>query len=419
MEYGYDYVYVDECSDASCSSSTQLASLTGSTMPGPLVSSTGYMRVRMSTDYSVRREGFKAIYAGSTRVYDCSWGGTGAIDSLQGLMRNIGGASCAWTIESSTSLPSARVLYLNAAVSSQVSFFSCSAGGQTFPPTTSPPPSSSPPPPPQSTCSSYSAVPGSPFTGYSLPTPFTASSPVQLTFTSDASITYQGFLARWGPEPSYNADACASPAAVALQADYGGLSDGVGLYSNSASCSWILAPAGASSVTLVFTQLDMEYGYDYVYVDECSDASCSSSTQLASLTGSTMPGPLVSSTGYMRVRMSTDYSVRREGFKAIYAGSTRVYDCSWGGTGAIDSLQGMVTDGPGNYQTSTTFSWSIAPAGTSSVSFVFHQFDLNAAVSSQVSILACAAGGQSPPPPPPPSPSPACSASLLCLLLRR
>jgi len=374
MEYGYDYVYVDQCSDASCSSSTRLASLTGSSLPAPLVSSTGFMRVRMATDYSVRREGFLATYAGSTRVYDCSWGEAGAIVSAQGMLRNVGGASCSWLIESSSSSPSAQVLFLNAAVSSEISFSSCSVADETFPPSTTPPPPS--PPPDSATCSSYLPVPGSPFTGQSLPAPFTASSPIKLLFSSDASINYQGFLARWGPQPSYNSAACSSSSAVALQADFGGLSDGVGLYSNSASCSWILAPAGASSVTLVFDMLDMEYGYDYVYVDQCSDASCSSSTRLASLTGSSLPAPLVSSTGFMRVRMATDYSVRREGFLATYAGSTRVYDCSWGGAGAIVSAQGMVTDGAGAYASLSSCSWTIAPAGSSSVSLTFYQFDV-------------------------------------------
>lgn len=95
----------------------------------------------------------------------------------------------------------------------------------------------------------------------------------------------------------------------------GTITDGSGPllnYNNYANCkTWIAASDGP--ITLTFDSLDIEYGYDYIYVYDGTDTT---GTLLATITGSTIPAPIVSSSWDMFVKFTSDYYVTKRGFQA-------------------------------------------------------------------------------------------------------
>ncbi len=99
-------------------------------------------------------------------------------------------------------------------------------------------------------------------------------------------------------------------------------------YVNNADCWWIIASSGA--ITLSFSSLETESGYDYVTIKQCtSSSSCSSGTQLAKLSGSlvNVDASYESTTGYMQVLFTSDISRTYRGFVASWSTTVTVpYD---------------------------------------------------------------------------------------------
>ena len=110
---------------------------------------------------------------------------------------------------------------------------------------------------------------------------------------------------------------CSCPSAVAAQS--GSITDGSGSYSNGADCSWVIRSVG-SSISISFSQFETESSSDRVVIYSCSSSdgatSCKSSSELASLSGSSISSSLIwtSTTGYMRVRFTSDSSGTGAGF---------------------------------------------------------------------------------------------------------
>jgi len=108
---------------------------------------------------------------------------------------------------------------------------------------------------------------------------------------------------------------CPSPAA----AQSGSITDGSGSYSNGADCSWVISSVG-SSISISFSQFETESSSDRVVIYSCSSSdgatSCKSSSELASLSGRSISSSRswTSTTGYMRVRFTSDSSGTGAGF---------------------------------------------------------------------------------------------------------
>ena len=114
---------------------------------------------------------------------------------------------------------------------------------------------------------------------------------------------------------------CPSPAA----AQSGSITDGSGSYSNGADCSWVIRSVG-SSISISFSQFETESSSDRVVIYSCSSsdswpsscsiAGCPTCSELASLSGSSIwsSRSWTSTTGYMRVRFTSDSSVTYAGF---------------------------------------------------------------------------------------------------------
>ena len=83
-------------------------------------------------------------------------------------------------------------------------------------------------------------------------------------------------------------------------------------YNNYSNCKWWIA-ASDGPITLTFDSLDIEYGYDYIYVYDGVD---STAPLLATITGNTIPAPIISSNWDMFVKFTSDYVVTKKGFQA-------------------------------------------------------------------------------------------------------
>ena len=114
-----------------------------------------------------------------------------------------------------------------------------------------------------------------------------------------------------------------------LTSETGSVSDGSGDYSSYANCQWIIAPSGASQITLTFTSFKTESGYDYVRVSSCSDSTCGTKVLLRELSGTYSTLPVVtSSTGYMLIELTSDSSTVYSGFIALWTPSSSLSSSS-------------------------------------------------------------------------------------------
>ena len=124
---------------------------------------------------------------------------------------------------------------------------------------------------------------------------------------------------------------CSCPSAAAAQS--GSITDGSGSYSNGVDCSWVIRSVG-SSISISFSQFETESSSDRVVIYSCSSSdgatSCESSSELASLSGSSISSSRswTSTTGYMRVRFTSDSSGTYAGFVGSWASVPNRATCS-------------------------------------------------------------------------------------------
>jgi hypothetical protein len=107
----------------------------------------------------------------------------------------------------------------------------------------------------------------------------------------------------------------------------GTFSDGSGAaanYVDNANCKWIIAPYGATQVTVSFTQFSTEPGSDTVTIFSCFTAQCDTGFQLAELSSTySTTQTFTSATGYMQIHFTSDQSVTSDGFTASWTSSSR------------------------------------------------------------------------------------------------
>jgi hypothetical protein len=89
-------------------------------------------------------------------------------------------------------------------------------------------------------------------------------------------------------------------------------------YANSEAMSGIIAPTGALSITLQFTDFLTESNYDFVILKSCTAIDCVQSSELGRFSGSTIPSQVTSNTGFMMVQWISDFSVTASGWSAIW-----------------------------------------------------------------------------------------------------
>lgn len=102
----------------------------------------------------------------------------------------------------------------------------------------------------------------------------------------------------------------------------GSFTDGSGNqdYLVMAMCSWLIAPTGASNVTITFNAFSTEASYDIVNLYWCSDTTCATNGLITSLSGSLTNRPSYTSrTGVMWVLLTADHVITAAGFNASWA----------------------------------------------------------------------------------------------------
>ena len=120
-------------------------------------------------------------------------------------------------------------------------------------------------------------------------------------------------------QASFPCDGCSSSSCGILTSARGRLTDGPSQYQNYASCKWLIAPLGATNVTITLSQFDTEYNYDFMTLSSCTDVSCVFKQQLMRHSGS-LPDTrrYTSPTGVLLVEFTSDGSIPDEGFTAAW-----------------------------------------------------------------------------------------------------
>jgi hypothetical protein len=113
----------------------------------------------------------------------------------------------------------------------------------------------------------------------------------------------------------------------------GTFSDGSGAanYLNGANCVWMIAPSDVppatddytrrdpSLITITFTEFSTLSAEDFVRVFACATIDCGVQEQLAELSGTYAMQPVFStSTGFMKVVFTSDFSATSPGFTASW-----------------------------------------------------------------------------------------------------
>ena len=191
-----------------------------------------------------------------------------------------------------------------------------------------------------------------------------------ITFKSDSTITFSGWSA------NYTSFTPASPCGTdTLTAINGSFTDGSGAnnYANNADCSWLIQPPSADTITLVVDSVNTFNQFDLVRFYDGVD---SNGVFLGSISGNTISGPFVASSGSLFALFATDNANNAGGWGASYS-TIQFASAACSGTSILTSPTGTFEDGSGpmvNYNSNQNCSWLIQPSGVSSIDLTWNYF---------------------------------------------
>jgi hypothetical protein len=161
-----------------------------------------------------------------------------------------------------------------------------------------------------------------------------------------------------------------------LTARNGSLEDGSrsAQYTNNFDCQWLIAPDEATSISITFSRIATELNADSVvfYAGETT-----SDPQIASFSGTTLPGTFTIDSPKVLVRFITNSSVVNEGWLLNY--SSAVAGTSYCTSAKVyTTATGTVADGSATskYHNNTYCKWFIQPSGAANITLTFTEFDL-------------------------------------------
>lgn len=213
--------------------------------------------------------------------------------------------------------------------------------------------------------------------GTSLPSSVTSNTGEMLIlFYSDYATVGDGFEATYTSTGS----AYCNGVSTLNSTDYGYIDDGSGAnnYCNNLDCQWLIQPPQATSITLEFTEFDLEEastdGNTIFDAVEVYDGTDTTATLLGQFTGSSIPKSITSSGGSMLVRFHTDMGENHQGWSAFYSSTSPIY-CSE--TNVLTTQTGTITDGSAtdSYANNTYCSWLIQPSNAETITLSFQEFD--------------------------------------------
>jgi len=215
------------------------------------------------------------------------------------------------------------------------------------------------------------------YSGTSIPTAITSNTGKMLViFVSDYSTNMQGFTANYTSTGS----AFCNGTTTLNTSDFGMITDGSGSnnYCSNQDCKWLIQPPQATSITLEFTQFDVEDAstdaqtiYDAV---EVYDGTTTSATLLGRFTGNNIPPSITSSGGSLLVYFYSDLEVNKQGWSGNYTSTQNSY-CS--GSTTLTAPNGSFSDGSStnNYSNNSNCSWLIQPPNASAINLTFSTFN--------------------------------------------
>ncbi|MFZ4107163.1 CUB domain-containing protein [Flavobacterium sp.] len=212
------------------------------------------------------------------------------------------------------------------------------------------------------------------FSGTSIPSTVTTNLGIGamcVKYTTDSTTNYSGWTANYNS--IITTPACSGLTTITNPTGTFGDGSGANNYTNNQKCYWYISPPCATSVTLSFSQLNIENGYDFVQVYD----SLSATNQIGlPYTGNTLPASVTSNTGVMLVVFSSDFTNTSQGFTANYTSTGSSY-CT-GVTTLNTSDYGTISDGSGanTYCNNSNCSWLIQPPNATGVTLNFTAFDL-------------------------------------------
>ena len=149
---------------------------------------------------------------------------------------------------------------------------------------------------------------------------------------------------------------------------------GINNYSDNTDVTTIISPNGATSLTLTFTSFDFEIGYDYLYV---YDGNSTSATLIGQYSGTALPngGTIVSTTGSITLRQTSDEAETRQGFAVNWQCSYPPIapDCNFNISDTnscigVISFTDISTNGPNNWF------WDFGDGSTSNYQHPIHNY---------------------------------------------
>ncbi len=163
---------------------------------------------------------------------------------------------------------------------------------------------------------------------------------------------------------------------TSLTASSGTFTDGSGSanYGNNSTCKWVIAPAGATQISLNFTAFNTEASYDFVTVYDGPDDTF---PEIDTYSGNTLPSSISTTAGVgaMCIKFTSDTSNTFSGWSANYTSLGTAPACS--GVTMLTTPAGTFSDGSGsnNYTNNQQCLWYIAPPCATSVTLNFSSFN--------------------------------------------
>ncbi|TCK67238.1 putative secreted protein (Por secretion system target) [Winogradskyella wandonensis] len=332
-------------------SGTTLGTFSGSTIPDEITSTTGAVFIEFFTDASDVGQGWTLSYTSTVPNENCNtltelYFASAVFDDGSGNDNYLNNSNCTWRIapEGATFI---NLDFQFIDIENSQDFVTIYDGLD------------------------ENAPPIGTYTGNTIPPTITANSGTAFVkFTSNNVTTTEGWAISYtsdGIEPCFGT--------TTLTDNTGTVSDGSGAdnYGNNANCSWLIQPPNATSITVVFDELNLQQATidgntttinDYL---EIYDGIDDQGNLIAFYTGNQLlPLIVQSNSGSLFVKFVTNSSVTDSGWQFTYEAS---YDDFCAGTNILEATSGTITDGSGtgNYNSNSDCRWLIQPENATSI----------------------------------------------------